>query len=144
MIVSMKELMDTKATIAAGATAGRRVRRTYPLEEKLRIVEQTKRPGMSVSRVARESGVNTNLVFTWRRQYAPEGLTPAGRPLEVALLPIQVAPGDDQGAAPAKSSEELTPEPGFIEIKLAGGSVRVHGRADGEALAQIIGLLRRR
>ena len=75
----MKELMDTKGAITGEATAGRRVRRTYPLEEKLRIVDQTKQPGMSVSRVARESGVNTNLVFTWRRQYAPEGLTPAGR-----------------------------------------------------------------
>ena len=48
--------------------AGRqRMRRRWSQEEKRRIVAQTLMPGASVSQVARRYDVNTNLVFTWRR-----------------------------------------------------------------------------
>ena len=48
--------------------AGRaRMRRRWSHEEKRRIVAQTLIPGVSVSQVARRYEVNTNLVFTWRR-----------------------------------------------------------------------------
>ena len=42
-------------------------RRRWSEEEKRQIVAQTLIPGMSVSQVARRYDVNTNLVFTWRR-----------------------------------------------------------------------------
>ena len=48
--------------------AGRaRMRRRSSQDEKRRIVAQTLIPGVSVSQVARRYDVNTNLVFTWRR-----------------------------------------------------------------------------
>ena len=44
----------------------RRIRRLWEDDEKIRIVAQTRVPGVSVSQVARRYDVNANLVFTWR------------------------------------------------------------------------------
>jgi len=42
-------------------------RRSWPLEEKRRIVEEAFRPGVSVADVARRHGLNSNQVFNWRK-----------------------------------------------------------------------------
>jgi transposase len=42
-------------------------RRRWTTEEKLRIVEESLQPGMSVSYVARRHGVAANLLFRWRK-----------------------------------------------------------------------------
>ncbi|OLN24423.1 Mobile element protein [Desulfovibrio sp. DV] len=47
-------------------------RRRWPLAEKLRIVEESSRPGMSVSYVARQYGVAPSLLFH-RRKLMSEG-----------------------------------------------------------------------
>ena len=46
---------------------GRERRRRYTAEQKLRLVEQTMQPGMTVSAVARLHGVSASLLFNWRR-----------------------------------------------------------------------------
>ena len=42
-------------------------RRKWSVEEKRRIIEETYRPGMSVSQVARNYGITPSLLFYWRR-----------------------------------------------------------------------------
>lgn len=42
-------------------------RRRWTTEEKLRIVEESLQPGMTVSYVARRHGVAPNLLFRWRK-----------------------------------------------------------------------------
>ena len=42
-------------------------RRRWTLSEKLRIVEESSLPGMSVSYVARKHGLAPNLLFRWRK-----------------------------------------------------------------------------
>src|SRR5258707_7519321 len=42
-------------------------RRRWTASEKVRIVEETFEPGMTVSLVARRHGVAPNQLFTWRR-----------------------------------------------------------------------------
>ena len=42
-------------------------RRRWPTAEKIRLVEETMQPGMSVSYVARRAGVAPSLLFNWRR-----------------------------------------------------------------------------
>ena len=49
-------------------------RRRYTAEEKVRLVEETARPGMTVSYVARLHGVSPSLLFGWRRRMAEGGL----------------------------------------------------------------------
>ncbi len=49
---------------------GRERRRRYTAEEKVRLVEETARPGMTVSAVGRLHGVSLSLLFGWRRLMA--------------------------------------------------------------------------
>ncbi len=42
-------------------------RRRWTLVEKLRIVEESSQPGMSVSYVARRHGIAPTLLFRWRK-----------------------------------------------------------------------------
>jgi Transposase len=54
-------------TDTLGRRTGPRMRHT--IEEKLRIVEETRAKGASVAAVARRHHVNPNQVFAWRRQH---------------------------------------------------------------------------
>ncbi len=49
----------------------------------MQLVEQTFAPGMTVSLVARQNGVDPNQLFTWRRLAAPGTLTATGAEEEV-------------------------------------------------------------
>src|SRR5262249_13167360 len=53
-------------------------RRRWTAAEKVRIVEETFEPGMTVSLVARRHGVAPNQLFTWRRLVVEGALTAAG------------------------------------------------------------------
>jgi len=48
-------------------------RRRWALSEKLRMVEETFYPGMSVSYVARRNGVAPSLLFRWRKLMSEGG-----------------------------------------------------------------------
>src|SRR5262249_44078275 len=58
-------------------------RRRWTASEKVRIVEETFEPGMTVSLVARRHGVAPNQLFTWRRLVAQGALPAAGSGEEV-------------------------------------------------------------
>jgi Transposase len=60
------------------------------VETKRKLVEATLVPGVSVARVARTNGVNTNQLFTWRRLYLAGRL---GEALSLILSPTQNAFG---------------------------------------------------
>jgi len=45
-------------------------RRRWPVAEKIRLVEESNRPGMSVSYVARKHGISPSQLFMWRRRMA--------------------------------------------------------------------------
>ena len=58
-------------------------RRRWTPQEKVRIVEETYLPGMSVSLVARRHGIGAGQLFTWRRLMAQGALTAASAGEEV-------------------------------------------------------------
>jgi transposase len=58
-------------------------RRRWSASEKVRMVEETFEPGMTVSLVARRHGVAPNQLFMWRRLVAQGALTAAGAGEEV-------------------------------------------------------------
>ena len=101
------------------------------IETKRKLVEATLVPGASVARVARTNGVNTNQLFTWRRQYLAGGLGEAQG--STKLLPVTLQP-----ATSAASSSE----PGTIHIKLARAQIRIEGSADVVLLRTVLKLLR--
>ena len=106
------------------AGADKPVRRRHSIAEKRRIVEATLVAGASVAGVAREHGVNANLVFSWRRLYQRGllGNTPAA-----ALVPVTV----EEPAAPA-------PPPGSIQLRLPKGQLRIDGSVDAASLRVIL------
>ena len=48
-------------------------RRRWSVAEKIRLVEETLEPGMSVSFVARTHGLSPSLLFKWRQRMAEGG-----------------------------------------------------------------------
>lgn len=129
--VSTTEIMDTSLRV-------KRRHRSWPEALKREIVAASLVPGASVSLVARRYDVNTNLVFTWRKQF---GEAPAAAPAP-QLVPVVVTtdqPLSEPGAGASTSLE------GVIEIELPRGyRVRVGGQFKGAALRLVLDALERR
>ena len=53
--------------------SGTHRRQRYTADEKVRLVEQTMQPGMTVLAVARLHGVSPSLLFQWRRRMSEGG-----------------------------------------------------------------------
>ena len=52
-----------------GLAVKRDKRRHRSLAEKRSIVEQAMQPGAKVAEIARQHGINDNLIFNWRKLY---------------------------------------------------------------------------
>jgi transposase len=125
---------DTTADTTAG-----RAKRFRSKQERRQIVEETLKPGASVSLVARAHDVNTNQVFKWRRQYRQGRLADES---PATLLPIKVTDATEavQVRTGRKSKGKLA---GVIDIDLGHARVRIEGAADPECVrAALEGLIR--
>lgn len=103
--------------------SGRRKRRSWTLEEKRRIVDESLEDGASIAEIARLYELNANQLFTWRRQF---GLEPATASDVTTLLPVTIAP---EGEVETGSGGV-----GQMEIVLGGG-VRIIVWADVQTAA---------
>jgi transposase-like protein len=138
---------ETVTTDALGRRTGPRTR--HSIEEKLRVVEETRVRGASVATVARRHNLNVNQVFGWRRLYRRGLLKPPAAGDEAKMLPVKVstptvlpteraAPSVPNPSAPERACE-------VIKIQLRNGhSIVVRGLIDGEALSRVIDLLIKR
>ncbi|WP_422388431.1 transposase [Aeromonas popoffii] len=66
--------------------SSRKGRANYSREFKQRLVDAANQPGVSVSKLAQEHGVNANLLFKWRRDAKAEA--PALYPIELVFPPL--------------------------------------------------------
>jgi transposase len=122
--------------------AGRRIRRSWPVADKRRIVELTLAPGASVARVARAHGVNANQVFVWRRAFE-RGELVASTALATALLPVTVSFPDEVAVAESDQPEPSTAS-GSIHIEFPGRAMlTVESGADPALLRSILESLRK-
>jgi len=108
--------------------------------ERRQIVEETLKPGASVSLVARAHDVNTNQVFKWRKQYR------AGE-LEIkqasgALLPVGISDGI-QKLQPALHRKSRPRKTGIIDIDMGHARVRIEGTTDPDCVRAAIESLAR-
>jgi transposase len=109
--------------------------------ERRQIVEETMKPGASVSLVARAHDVNANQVFHWRRQYRAGWLDESARTQPAALLPVKVFDAVDATVRPRREPKAVTA--GFIEIDFGHARVRIEGSADPQCVrAAVEGLVR--
>ncbi len=125
-------------SVSSSNGESKRRRRVRSEDEKRRIVGETFEPGASVSAVAQRHGLNTNLLFTWRREMGRGVSALADDPMAFVRAVI--------GTAPVTASAPSSPSAaGQMEIVLAGGErVIVDRTVDGVALARVIKVLSRR
>ncbi len=128
-------------------TLGRRTgpRTRHTIEEKLRIVEETRAKGASVAMVARRHNLNANQVFAWRRQHRSGLLNSQAAKSDAKMLPVKVSTPTvlpTERAAASQSPSDPKQVSRLIEIKLSNGhSIVVRGRVDTQALSRVIDLL---
>jgi transposase len=134
--------MDTSTAVVVGfgkVGRGKKPRRQYTLEQKLRIVAEASVPGASVAEVARRHGINANLVFGWRRQHQLGVLEQHTR--KVKLLPVQVSELPQPPAEPRELRR--ISEDGRIEIILAKDiRVAIIGSVAAERIERVLTILR--
>jgi transposase len=112
--------------------------------ERRQIVEETLKPGASVSRVARAHDVNANQVFHWRRQYRAGRFDEAGNKT-TTLLPVKLTTAENQSVMTSRreSHPGTSVAAGSIDIDLGHARVRIEGAADPECVrAALQGLVR--
>jgi len=116
-------------------------RRNFSVEEKLRIVEETRVPGATVREVAGRHDLSPNLLYVWRRM--AEGRPgrrgaerPVGEQASTGLVPVRIE------EAPRTWAEAIS---GRIEIVLPGGiRVKVEGDVAPERLAAVLEIVAQR
>ncbi|WP_367301958.1 transposase, partial [Klebsiella pneumoniae] len=105
----------------------------YPVEFKIKMVELSHRPDISVAQLAREHGINDNLLFKWRQYWREGKLRPPSTTENSVpeLLPItldaeDLVPTTSSRSQPvaAATSESLNIS---CEVTFRHGSLRLNG-----------------
>ena len=103
----------------------------YLCEFKHRLATAACEPGVSVSKLAQQHGINANMLFKWRRDLRAGLLTDSGvQPVQ--LLPVVVRRTSVRPTLPSAAIPA-----GFIEIVIADAVVRVNAGTDA-ALLQLV------
>jgi transposase len=114
-------------------------RRRWSAAEKARLVAAMGEPGAVVTQIARHFGVETSLLYRWRRQFESERRAPAFVPLQIEAEASETSLPTDFARSPATPP---TAPPASIAISF-GEQVRVtvEGAPDATTLANVIGAL---
>jgi len=105
------------------------------------MVEAACEPGVSVSSLARENGLNANLLFRWRREHRvrqQDGMTRL-IPVNVVAEAASVPPPE---AVSVSDVAKATSPGGTIEVRIGRAMVKVDGAVDVETLRGVLASLR--
>jgi transposase len=116
------ELLESSGAVVKVDASGRR---RYTQRFKRDLVAKCFEPGVSVSKLSIEHGLNTNLVRKWMRKAQ-------STPARSALLPVKVS------APPALRAERGA----AIEIRFGQCIIEIGDKASGEQLEAIVRALR--
>ncbi|WP_211445263.1 IS66-like element accessory protein TnpA [Collimonas humicola] len=133
--------------MAIEAGIGRKKKRpNYSLEFKKRLARSACAPGISVSQLALEHGINVNMLFRWRKKYEAELFDDQPERdaalLQVSMIDTPQVLAPYQEPCPASPAVVAEQSQGVIEIKFADAVVRVDGHADVATLRAVLQLLR--
>jgi len=115
-------------------------RRFRSKQERREIVEETLKPGASVSQIARAYDINANQLFAWRKLYRDGKLEIPQS--SSALVPVKLA--EAVGRLRARSHRNIkATRTGIIDIDLGHARIRIEGSADPDCVrAAVEGLIR--
>ncbi|MBK3843994.1 transposase [Paraburkholderia aspalathi] len=115
----------------------RKGRPNHSPELRRRLAAAACEPGVSVSKLAREHGINANMLFKWRRRYRAEQA--AGT---TELVPVTVVSDAPVAITPTSSVEPETVKPtrtiGTIEVRIGQAVIKVDGVVDAETLRTVL------
>jgi len=115
-------------------------RQRRSIAEKRRIVELAMQPGASIARIAREHGVNANMVHYWRKLYR-EGRLGESKTNSVRLLPVSVSEAAVAAVVEPLQNLSLSPSTaysGSIYIEFAKVHLRIAAGADAALLRLVL------
>jgi transposase-like protein len=99
----------------------------YDKAAKAELVRRGQRPGVSIAKLALAHGVNANLLRKWIAQ------TPTSQASRsVALVPVRTGSAEPPSILDA----------GYLELVVAGGTIRVHGQVSTPMLQRALQCLR--
>jgi len=115
-------------------------RQRRSIAEKRRIVELAMEPGASIARVAREHGVNANMVHYWRKLYR-QGRLGENKTNSVHLLPVSVSESAETVAVEPVTN--LVSPPAALMPSTSSGSIyiefpKIHLRVESGADAALL------
>jgi transposase len=126
-------------------------RRNFPVDFKKQIAQQACEPGVSVSQLAQQHGINVNMLFKWRRELTA-GVFDTTKSHQV-MLPVAIVEASESSApvvttkrhavaVTVPASDVGNARRGVIEIQIAEATVRFDGLADLATLRSVIRMLR--
>ncbi|MDH1321611.1 transposase [Enterobacter bugandensis] len=128
-----------------------RQRATYSMPFKLDLVQRSLQPGACVAQLARQNGINDNLLFTWRQRYrhlvdAPSDEPPAPTIIRDDIVPVVTAEYSQPvlHALPASSAQCLPPDTGQrCEVSIGRGRLKLSGNLTPAMLSALVRELKR-
>ncbi|HHJ2710231.1 TPA: transposase [Escherichia coli] len=112
----------------------------YSPEFKQRLVAASCEPGVSISKLALENGINANLLFKWRQHWRQGKLQlPISPDADIArLLPITLAADTEPAHQPPSSPAQQETLPLSCEVTFRHGTLRLDGTVSETLLAMLI------
>ncbi|EDS4169371.1 transposase, partial [Salmonella enterica] len=116
---------------------------------KIKMVELSHRPEISVAQLAREHGINDNLLFKWRQYWREGKLRPPSTTESsvTQLIPITLDTEDVVPATSSRSQPVVAAAPESLniscEVTFRNGSLRLNGAISENILNLLIQELKR-
>ncbi len=133
--------MDITVTQPEARPGSRKGRPNYDREFRRRLAAAACEPGASVAKLARENGINANMLFMWRRRYREQLQTETTSLIPVAVV-HETPPQRVAMPADARAVGNRTTRAGTIEIRFGDVVVKVDGIVDADTLRVVLGSMR--
>ncbi|NHB98674.1 IS66-like element accessory protein TnpA [Photorhabdus stackebrandtii] len=111
-------------------------RPNFPLAFKISLAEKSLQPGSNVAQLAREHGINDNLLFNWRHLYKRGLLCP--RDDSSLLLPVTLSEITVPVKPPIPAMQQPADREPCCELELPSGILRIRGELTPELLRMLI------
>lgn len=112
-------------------------RSVYDKAAKRELVRRCLQPGVSLARTALDHGINANLLRKWVRQQIGKPAREGSNLPALASAPL-LAVKTTRTVRMSPSAE------GYLELLVAGGTIRIHGRIDAQTLSLALECLAQR
>jgi transposase len=132
--------MGTTLTESEAKPGSRKGRPNHDPEFRRRLAAAACEPGVSVSKLARDNGINANMLFTWRRRYCEQLQAETASLIPVTVVKETVP---EVVAMPPRTPTVDDPAPpvGTIEIRIGHVVIKIDGAVDADTLRVVLGSL---